>query len=107
MQKHDLWREGDAEFWRTMTQSPCAEIRQLAAKVKNTTKVEEISLEEYDIHRGDRYKEKTKVRTIDPDVLQDDGRVLQLTQLDEEYRILREQYLARKSGARYYRIIEG
>ena len=107
MKKSELWEaEGDEAFWRKMTESSNPEIRRLANRVKKTTRVEEILESEYDQSGGDRYKERTKVRTIDPDVLQADGSVAQLSQLNEEYRLKRAAYLERKSGEHWYRVIE-
>jgi hypothetical protein len=108
MKKSELWEyEGDDAFWKKMTQSSDPAVRKLAARVKTSTYVVEIPLDEFDSSKGDRYKETTKVRTIDPDVLQEDGSVLRLTQLCEEYRLAREAYLARKSGSHCYRVVEG
>lgn len=107
MRKSELWEaEGDDAFWRKMTESSNPEIHRLASRVKKTTQVVEISEHEYDESRGDRFKEKTKVRTIDPDVLQADGSVVRLSVLSEEYRLKREAYLERKSGKHWYRVVE-
>lgn len=108
MCKADLWREdGDDVFWAGMTQHCDMQIRALASRVKCTTRVEEISASEY--KEGDEdyyYKERAKIRTIDPDVLQPDGIVVKLTLLNEEYRLTREAYIKRKSGVHCYRVIQ-
>lgn len=109
MKKADLWNnDGDEVFWARMTESQDGEIRKLASRVKPTIRVEEITACEYEqlMTANKYYKKETKARTIDPDVLQSDGSVLRLTQLNEQYRLAREAYLKRKSGPHYYRVIE-
>lgn len=37
-----------------------------------------------------------KIRTLDPDILLDDGRVLKLSEVDTEYRSRRDEYIKRR-----------
>lgn len=108
MRKSELWEdEGDEAFWLKMTDSKNAEVRKLASKVTKTTRVQEISENESEECPEEcYYKERAKIRTIDPDVLQSNGSVLKLSALSEDYRLAREAYLKRKSGEKWYRIIE-
>lgn len=108
MQKSELWEdEGDEAFWLKMTDSKNAEVRKLASKVTKTTRVQEISESESEECLEECYhKERAKIRTIDPDVLQKDGSVFKLSALSEEYKLARAAYLKRKSGEKWYRIIE-
>lgn len=109
--KSHLWLgigASDATFWDAMQRSKSNSVRQLASQVHRGVHVELISAEEAErlrFHgRNVLYEETAKIRTIDPDVLQPNGTVRRLSEVDLDYKVLRAAYLARKEGPKAYRI---
>lgn len=102
MQKSQLWAQGDEAFWESMSNSPSAEVRELAAKVRVDIQVQEVPPEQA---REDDMHWTAKVRTLDPDVIVDEAtkETKRLSEIDSQYKATREAYLNSKAGERYWR----
>lgn len=104
LKKEGMWELGDQEFWQQFVESKDEQVRKMASRVRSDLLVQQVEvgtelggeLEDTD---GMVLEMSSKTRTLDPDVLVD-GVVKKLTELDEEYRVIREEYLGSKSGAR-------
>lgn len=108
LRKADLWAAGDEVFWRSMTESSEATIRESAAKVNVNVRVELVDEANSKPDQDCWYRERAKLRTIDPDVLNEDGQgVKKLSELDPDYDSLRRTYLASHSGYKVYKITHG
>jgi hypothetical protein len=108
--KADLWRHGDASFWSLLVHAADPDVAAAARRVRPDVIIAEItppapggdpqhgvvaaswSAHELVVMRG------LKWRTIDPDVVVGPGRTQRLSELDPEYKLAREAYIARKSG---------
>ena len=124
--KADIWRHGDASFWRLLTESDDVEVRTAAAQVVSDVHVSE--LEEDDVvissERCFEYRcERTKVRcavltwlidqvrVIDPDVVTAWGpsgepiASSRLSELDASYSERMRSYQASKAGPKRYRVV--
>lgn len=86
----DIWGT-DAAAWQKLQQHPDAQLQDLLHLVKPTTKFI------WD-EANPTFVLSTKIRTIDPDVVGEDGRLRPLSHLDPTFAQHRAAYLARKQG---------
>ncbi len=93
----DLWG-GDAEAWAKLQASPDPEIRRWVVLVSLDTKFE------WD-ETAPTFRVSTKLRTIDPDVLEN-GAARPLSSLDADFARYRESYLCSKAGKWPMRVIK-
>lgn len=107
--KADIWRHGDASFWRLLTDSTDVEVRSAAARVVSDIHVTELEADDT-IIESDRCFEyrcaRIKVRVIDPDIITAWDAVgapiasRRLSELDASYADRMRAYVASKSGAK-------
>jgi hypothetical protein len=98
LKKADFWRYSDVEFWSRLVNSPDADVRAAASKVRPDLDVQIVDGEEPEggslEGEGEVIRKQFKVRTLDPDVLVAPGQTKQLSELDLDYKIMRESYIA-------------
>lgn len=93
----DFWST-DAVVWEKLSTADDAQLQGTVALVSPVTRFI------WD-ETAPSFRVGTKVRTIDPDVLLPDGRLLPLSRLDSDFAARRAAYLARKEGEWPMRVI--
>lgn len=93
----DIW-ETDAALWQTLQQSDDPTLRYYLRFVADTTDFVRDAI-------APTFTVTTKIRTIDPDVLQG-GQLVRYSTLDPVFSAYRQQYLAQKQGQWPIRVVD-
>jgi hypothetical protein len=102
LRKADFWTYTDLPFWARLVDSPDPDVRAAAARVRTDLCVEVVGDEvkeggALEDEGGELLRKHFKVRTLDPDVLVAPGQTQRLSELDPEYKSIREAYIASRA----------